>query len=224
MNLKKVFGFINNLDQNNNREWFADNKDKYLAAKADFDDFVDIVGKQLEVIDSNFRYSQAKDYTFRIYRDVRFSKNKMPYKNHFGAFIANGGRKSINAGYYFHIEPNASFIGGGLYRPQKEVLKAMRQEIYYSHKDLEKIVLKDNFRKYYPEFMPDKLKKGPKDFPKDCDAIEWLKYKSIAVSHAITNEEVVSDSFAKDVINGFKILTPMNDFINNAVRENLEVE
>ncbi len=220
--LNRVFDFIDAIDKNNNREWFAENKQFYLDAKDDFELFLDEVGKQLEFIDNNFKYTKAKDYTFRIYRDVRFSKNKAPYKNHFGAYLCNGGRKSPVAGYYLHIEPNASFIGGGIYRPNKEYLKAIRQEVYYSYKDLESIVLKPSFKKYYPEMMDDKLKIGPKDFSKDCDAINWLKYKSLAVGHGVSREEVVSENYAKEVIKGFEILKPLNDFLNNAIRENIE--
>ena len=218
--LKGVFDFIKKLEANNNREWFAENKEKYLTAKQDFEIFLDIIGKQLEEVDPEFRYTQVKDYTFRIYRDIRFSKNKAPYKNHFGAFFANGGRKTINGGYYLHIEPNASFIGGGVYSPQKEVLKAMRQEIYYSHKDFEKIILNEKFTSYYPELRDNKLKNGPKDFPKDCEAINWLKYKSFAVGHNLTNDEVVSSSFDKEVIKGFATLQPMVEFLNTAIKEN----
>ena len=222
MNLKSVFEFIQALDKNNNREWFADNKPVFLAAKAEFESFIEIIAKQLELVDSTYRFTRAKDYTFRIYRDVRFSKNKAPYKNHFGAFISNGGRKSPNAGYYIHIEPNASFVGGGVYRPEKQFLKAIRQEIYYSYKDLDSIVSSKVFSEYYPELMADKLKIGPKDFSKDSDAIEWLKYKSFAVGHAVSNAELIADDFAKDVIRGFEILRPMNSFLNNAISENIE--
>lgn len=223
MNLKNVYDFIETIDKNNNREWFAENKDFFLEAKNDFEVFLDIIGKQLEVIDADFRYTKAKNYTFRIYRDVRFSKNKAPYKNHFGAFLCNGGRKSPKAGYYLHIEPNASFIGGGIYRPEKSYLKAIRQEMYYSYKDYEKIVLNASFKEYFPTLMPDKLKTGPRDFPKDCDAIEWLKYKSFAVGHSISKQKIISDNFAKDVIDGFEILKPMNNFLNNAIIDNIQL-
>ncbi|RLD45902.1 MAG: DUF2461 domain-containing protein [Bacteroidetes bacterium] len=219
--LKRVFDFIETIEKNNNREWYTDNKSFYLDAKNDFEEFLEFVGNQLEIIDPSFHFTKAKDYTFRIYRDVRFSKNKAPYKNHFGAFLANGGRKSPMAGYYIHLEPGASFIGGGVYRPDKDYLKVIRQEMYYSFKDYEKIVLNDSFKEYFPTLMPDKLKTGPRDFPKDCDAIEWLKYKSFAVGHSISKEEIVSANFAKDVINGFSTLKPMNDFLNNAIIENV---
>jgi uncharacterized protein (TIGR02453 family) len=220
--LKNVFEFIETLDKNNNREWFATNKSMYESAKHDFELFLEDVAIELEKIDSSFSFTKAKDYTFRIYRDVRFSKNKLPYKNHFGAFLSNGGRKSPNAGYYFHIEPSGqSFIGGGVYRPQKEHLKAIRQEVYYSHKQLQQIIDNSVFKKYFGELMPDKLKRGPKDFPKDCDAIELLKYKSFAVGHKVVKDDIISDNFNKQVLKGFSILKPMNDFLNEAIKENI---
>lgn len=220
-NMPKVFDFIKSLAKNNNREWFTENKPQFLEAKLDFEKFIDFIATQLETIDPNFHHTQAKDYTFRIYRDVRFSKNKAPYKNHFGAYISNGGRKSLMPGYYIHIEPGASFVGGGLYMPQKEFLKAVRNDIYYDYKNFEKIVLEKNFKAYFPQLMDDKLKNGPKDFPKDCDAINWLKYKSFAVSHYIDDKLIYGDDFAKDVLMGFNTLRPLNDYLTHAIRENI---
>ena len=220
-NMPKVFEFIKALDRNNNREWFTENKPQFLEVKADFENFIDFIASQLESIDPNFQHTQAKDYTFRIYRDVRFSKNKAPYKNHFGAYISTGGRKSLMPGYYIHIEPDASFVGGGVYMPPKEYLKAIRNEIYYGYQNFEKIVLEKDFNAYFPELMDDKLKNGPKDFPKDCDAIAWLKYKSFAVGHSLDDKQVVGENFAKDVLMGFNTLRPLNDFLNHAISENL---
>ena len=220
--LRGVYSFIETLERNNNRDWFAENKSIYEDAKRTFEIFLEKIAVELEKIDPNFVYTKAKDYTFRIYRDVRFSKNKLPYKNHFGAFLCNGGRKSAMAGYYLHIEPSSeSFIGGGVYRPQKEHLKAVRQEVYYSYKQLEQIINNNVFNEYFGNLMPDKLKNGPKDFPKDCDAIELLKYKSFAVGHKILKADITADNFSEQVLDGFKILKPMNDYLNNAIVENL---
>jgi len=216
--LKEVYGFITLLNANNNRDWFNDNKGLYIDAKAKFDILVDYIGGEIEKFDSEYSYTNAKSCTYRIYRDVRFSKNKLPYKNHFGAFWNRGGRKSPYAGYYLHIQPGGeSFFGGGVYRPQNNVLKSIRQEVYYSYNELEKIIHSKDFKRIYPELMDDRLMRGPKDFPKDCDAIEYLKYKSLAVGHALNDEIIVKKDISAEIIDGFVTLLPLNQYINQAI-------
>jgi uncharacterized protein (TIGR02453 family) len=148
---------------------------------------------------------------------VRFSKDKSPYKNHFGAYLCNGGRKSKYAGYYVHIQRNSSFFGGGVYRPQKDVLKAIRQEIYYSMGDFTNIINNKDFKNVYSELMDDKLMRGPKDFPKDCEAIEYIKYKSYIASCELNEKQIHDKSFSAFLVNGFKLLLPFNNYINNAI-------
>ncbi len=215
--LENIFTFLVNLDRNNNREWFAANKPQYEQAKSEFAEYVTLIGKEIEKIDSKFNFSHAKDYTFRIYRDVRFSHNKSPYKNNFGAFFSIGGRKSPYAGYYLHIQPGATFFGGGIYRPEKEILNAVRQEVYYSYKEFRKVLDNKEFKKVYPELLGDKLVNGPKDFPKDCEAIDLLKYKSIVVSHAVSESELKDKSFSKHLLHGFELLLPLNQLLNTAI-------
>lgn len=216
-NLDVVFNFLKQIEKNNNREWFTANKQMYLDAQADFHKFIDIIGSEIAKFDNSFSYSQSKDYTYRIYRDVRFSKDKSPYKNHFGAYLCNGGRKSEFAGYYLHIQPGASFFGGGVYRPQKNTLKAIRQEIYYSTDDFVKLLSDKDFNKTFPKLMDDKLQRGPKDFPKDCAAIEYIKYKSYVLSHELSEKDILHKSFSTYLIKGFKLLLPVNMYINNAI-------
>lgn len=218
LQIKEIFDFLKLLEENNNREWFTDNKKFYLSAKAKFDVLVEFIGKEIEKFDPDFKFTKSKDYTFRIYRDIRFSKNKQPYKNNFGAYFSVGGRKSPLAGYYLHLQKGASFFGGGIYHPDKEKLKAIRQEIYYSYKDLDEILSEKTFSKVYSSLMDDKLINGPKDFPKDSPAIEFLKYKSFAVSHQLKDSDVFKDSFANDVLKGFAILMSLNNYLNNAIK------
>ncbi len=216
--VRKIFDFIKLIESNNNREWFNENKNIYIEAKERFDEIVCFIGKEIEKFDPEFKYSTAKNYTFRIYRDVRFSKNKLPYKNHFGAFFSVGGRKSPLAGYYFHLQRGESFFGGGVYRPDKDSLKAIRQEIYYSYKKFEEILNDKEFKNIYPSLIDDKLKNGPKDFPKDSPAIELLKYKSFAVAHKLTDEEVMSSGAINNILRGFSVLKNMNDYLNDAIK------
>ncbi len=214
---KNIFDFLELIEENNNREWFNSNKELYLSAKADFDDFVSYIGCKIEKLDPQFSFTNTKDYTYRIYRDVRFSKNKLPYKDHFGAFLSVGGRKSPLAGYYFHFKRGGSFYGGGVYRPQKDVLKSIRQEIYYSYKEFDNLINDKPFKNIFPRLMEDKLKKGPKDFPKDSPAIEFLKYKSFAVAHQLSDSEVFDKEFVPKLLKAFGVLKPLNDYLNNAI-------
>jgi uncharacterized protein (TIGR02453 family) len=216
--IKGIFDFIKLLEANNNREWFTENKELYLATKASFDKLVMHIGKEIEKFDPDFKYGSAKDYTFRIYRDVRFSKNKQPYKNHFGAYFSVGGRKSPLAGYYLHLQSGASFFGGGVYRPEKDKLKAIRQEIYYTFKDLNTILTDKTFSSFYSGLMDDKLKNGPKDFPKDSSAIDLLKYKSFAVAHNMSDDDIMKSDSIDKILHGFTVLKPLNDYLNNAIK------
>ncbi|RLD44681.1 MAG: DUF2461 domain-containing protein [Bacteroidetes bacterium] len=216
--LKDVYNFIELLNVNNNREWFNENKHLYLEAKAKFDVLVDFIGKEIEKFDSTYTFTNAKSCTYRIYRDVRFSKNKLPYKNHFGAFWNKGGRKSPYAGYYLHIQPGGeSFFGGGIYRPEATSLKALRSEIYYSYNQLDSVLNKSKFKNIYPELLEDKLMRGPKDFPKDCDAIEYLKYKSLVVGHDISDNILQNKDISAEIIEGFVTLQPLIEYINGAI-------
>lgn len=142
MNGNYILQFLTELVANNNREWFAENKGKYELALNQFTEIVNTLIAQIGEFDASIRGMQAKDCIFRIYRDVRFSHDKSPYKNHFGAYIsANGGRKSERAGYYIHFEPNASLLAGGLYCPTPPVLKAIRQSVFDNIEEYKEIVL-----------------------------------------------------------------------------------
>ena len=144
--------FLRQLSKNNNREWFNTNKHQYEAAKNDYEQFVDRLIPAIEKFDKSVRGLKAKDCSFRIYRDVRFSKNKAPYKTNFGAYIIAGGKKSMKPGYYFHVQPGGeSFVAGGAYMPSSEVLAAIRQEIDYNLKEFEGILKSKTFSKIFQE-------------------------------------------------------------------------
>ena len=136
---------------------------------------------------------------FRIFRDVRFSKDKRPYKTNFGAFIAKGGRKSMNPGYYFHIEPSGSFVGGGVYMPPAEPLQAIRNYISENGAEFLEIINDNKFKKVYPEMYDDKLKTAPKGFPKDHEFIDLLRYKSFVFSKELDNSEISSDKLVEKI-------------------------
>ena len=217
MDFDKIFHFLIDLQINNNRNWFNDNKSRYEEAKDEFLQFLGDFLPQLKALDPQINVDDPKKCMFRIYRDVRFSKNKAPYKTNFGAFFAKDGRKSGHAGYYMHIEPDHCFIGGGIYKPDAQSLKAIRQHIYDHPEDFKNIIKNDEFQSYFPEIHGEKLKRAPKDFPKEFKDIELLKHKSYAMIHPVSNEFWAQKDLKKQLLKIYKIQLPFNHFLNEAV-------
>ncbi|MCT4604375.1 MAG: DUF2461 domain-containing protein [Marinifilum sp.] len=214
-----VFEFLTQLRENNNREWFQANKKKYDKAKKDFELFIELSIEQIKIIDPEVSGINAKDCLFRIFRDVRFSEDKRPYKTNFGAFIAKNGRKSRYGGYYIHIEPDECFLGGGCYMPASNVLKAIRTEIYHHPNEFKSIIESSEFKRHFPEMYGDKLKTAPRGFPKDFDHIDLLNYKHYAVGKSVSNEIVCSNKFVEEIDKTFKALYPLNKFLNEIVQD-----
>lgn len=214
---EQILSFLKELTENNNRDWFKTNKADYDEAMEDFQKIILALSEEVRKIDTSIKEDLIKNYIFRIFRDVRFSKDKSPYKNHFGAYIANGGRKSELAGYYLHIEPGETMLAGGVYGPQKEVLKAIRNEIYYNSGKLREILATDDFTSHFGKMEGSQLKTGPKDFPKDHEAVDLLKFKDFIAWRKFTDEEVLSEDFFEHLLEAAKALKPFNDFINQAI-------
>lgn len=212
--MKEILDFITELKENNNREWFDANKQRYLSVKAQHENFIDKVIEGIRSIDPQIGKLEAKDCVFRIYRDVRFSPNKEPYKNHIGAYISRGGRKSPRAGYYIHLDPGASFAGGGIYMPSPDVLKKIRNEIYFNTDEFKSILESKEFKKNFTGLYEDKLSRPPKDFDASHPGIEYLKYKSFFVEKAFSDNDVMSATFVRKLTDSFRVLQPMNDFLN----------
>ncbi|HSI91649.1 MAG TPA: DUF2461 domain-containing protein [Adhaeribacter sp.] len=217
---KSTLDFIKDLEKNNQRDWFQENKPRYEAAKADFLELVENIMMQAESFEPALKGQQAKDTMFRIYRDVRFSNDKRPYKDHLCAYLADGGRKTINPGYYLHIKPNnQSFLGCGLWFPPPAELKAVRQEIDYNYEELKGILEAPEFKKYYKEITGDKLKTNPKGYDAENPAIDLLRHKSWNVSYAFTDEMVLSENFADTVVDLMKTVKPMIDFFMRPLQD-----
>jgi uncharacterized protein (TIGR02453 family) len=212
---RHIIEFLSGLKENNTREWFQENKASYDKARGIFESFVNELIPKIREIDPMVDMITAKDCVFRIYRDVRFSHDKSPYKPNMGAFIARGGKNSTMAGYYIHVEPGTCFLAGGMYMPQPEILKRIRDEIFYQPDEFKKIISSKAFTSYYNGFMEeDKLKKPPKGYPADFPDIDLLKYKSYAVMHKVDDQLVVSDEYMKYAIKAFQALYPLNAFFN----------
>lgn len=219
MDFNVILGFLKNLAKNNNRAWFEKNKAKYLEAKDQFDQFVTKLLHDLTDIDSSLAGLQPKKITFRIYRDVRFSKNKLPYKSNMSAGISPRGKMVDEPGVYLHIQPgNKSFVAAGLWLPEPEPLAKIRQEIDYNGDALRKIMSEKKFKKMYGDFETDYiLKNAPKGYEKDHPLVDWLRLKSFVVSHNFTDDEVKQNNFMKKVTDAYSTAKPLNDFLREAI-------
>jgi len=218
MDATLVLDFLSQLKLNNNREWFQANKKWYDDSKKEVENFVSGIITTISAIDPALQTPPMKDCMFRIFRDVRFGADKSPYKTNFGAFIAHGGRKSSYPGYYFHFEPGESMLAGGVYQPQPDTLKLLRNEVYFKSTELKSILEKPSFKKHFNQLGDfDKMKKAPKDFPADFPDIDLLKYRSYIVSQQIPDKIVVSDNYQKEVLEMVKELQPFMAFLNRAI-------
>jgi uncharacterized protein (TIGR02453 family) len=217
----QVIQFLNELSENNNREWFQKNKKWYDESREKVLFLTEVVINEIRKFDPDVPLLEPKDCLFRIFRDVRFSNDKRPYKTNFGSFIAKGGRKSMHAGYYFHIEPSGSFVGGGIYMPAAEPLKAIRQYIAENGEEFLSLINSKNFIKVYPEMMDDKLKTAPKGYSPDHEFINLLKYKSFAFSSQFDKSQILADNFIEKLVHSFKTLHPVNRFLNDALENYL---
>jgi uncharacterized protein (TIGR02453 family) len=212
--------FLSQLKKNNNKPWFDAHRAQYEAARIDFSNFIQLLIEALQKSDTTITGITAKDSQFRINRDVRFSKDKRPYKDNFGAFIARGGKKSIFAGYYFHLAPGNSFVGGGLWQPEPASLKKVRQEIDYNWDEFKSIVTNKNFKKIFGDLYKGEdmsLKRMPKGYAEDHPAISYLKLQSLIAEQKIADEDLTKATLHKKALNAFQALQPLLDFINRSL-------
>ena len=213
-----TLSFLRDIKKNNNREWFILNKDRYLLAKDNISKLVDDLLKELIKLDKKFVGLTSKECLFRIYRDVRFSKDKRPYKINIGAGLNIGGKKAINAGYYLHIEPGNSFLAGGIWLPPGDLVKKIRQEIDYNGKQINKILSQKEFKKHFGKLDEEyKLKTTPKGYNKDHPDIELLRLNSFIAWHKFSDKEIKGKNLIKQLSKSAKVLKPFLDFLNTAI-------
>ncbi|EAY28599.1 DUF2461 domain-containing protein [Microscilla marina] len=218
MNTQNILRFLADLAQNNTREWMQDNKKVYQQAKKDFEEFTSEVIEEIATFDPNITGLTAKDCLFRLHRDVRFSKDKSPYKLNFGASITKGGRKSHWAGYYLQIQPGGeSFMAGGCYMPASENLAKIRQEIDYNAEEFRKLLAADGFKKYFGTLSGEQVKTSPKGYKKDNPNIDLLRHKSFTMWHKVTDKQVLSKNYKTLIVHAFEAMKPVNDFLNTAM-------
>jgi len=219
---KETFHFLRELKSNNNKEWFDQHRPEYTRLRTAFEHFINGLILEISKFDKEAAQTTAKASIFRINRDIRFSNNKLPYKTNFGAFMANGGRKGINAGYYIHVEPGGCFLAGGIYMPSGPMLKAIRKEVYENIDEFKEILKAPEFMKHFGGKLDgDKLKSAPAGFPKDFPDLDYLKYKSYIVYKDEPDNLYQKPDFAEEVKAVFRAMAPFNRFLNHAV-ENTE--
>lgn len=212
--------FLEDLRVNNNRDWFLDNKKRYEVFKKDYQKLVSDLLDALKPLDPSLEMLEVKNCTFRINRDIRFSKDKSPYKDHIGVWISSGVKGNNRSGYYIHIAQSGCFIAGGFYCPEADDLKKIRKEIAYFYDDLEEILNNKNFKKEFTDFDRNEknlLKNPPRGYEKEHPAIEFLKLKSFETSQRFDITEVTNEDFVAKMSKKLIVLKPLNDFINRAL-------
>jgi uncharacterized protein (TIGR02453 family) len=215
---KKTFNFIKEVAANNNREWFAANKDAYEAAREDVLLLVASLLDAVSAVDPLISgESDPKKALMRIYRDVRFSKNKDPYKKNFGIWFSAKSKGGNEPGYYVHLQPGNSFVAGGYWMPEAPHLKLIRQEIDYNIGDFKDIVENPEFEKEFKLSQNDALKNAPKGYDPDDPNIQYLKLKSYEVIKKITDEEFFEPDIVNKLKSSFQTIYPLVAFLRNAI-------
>lgn len=213
-------GFLKNLARHNDKSWFDAHRKEYDAAKQDYCQFIDQLIVMIRKFDPTIDELEGKACLFRINRDVRFSKDKSPYKTNFGASISAGGKKSGLAGYYFHLEPGKSFFGGGIWMPEPDKVKKIRQEIDYCFDEFKGIIQQKSFKSIYSDLYQEddaKLSRVPQGFDKENPAGKYLKLKSWLATRSFTDAELCSKTLLADTAKAARALMPLNNFLNRAL-------
>lgn len=217
---KETLLFLEDLKANNNRDWFLGNKKRYESYKEDYHQLIRDLLEIMKPQDASLAMLEVKNCTFRINRDIRFSKDKSPYKTYMGIWLRSGSLHSEAPGYYIHIEKDASFVGGGLYCPIPEQIQKIRKEINFFYEDLQSILNDDSFRSTYGNLNREDnstLKNPPKGYEKDNPAIEYLKLKSYTATQKINNSDLTKNDFVQVISQKLLALKPLNEFINRAL-------
>ncbi len=215
MGLENAFRFLKALKKNNRRDWMLANKEQCDTAKKEAIDFVEALLVSMKPIDSAFPEIPAESCLFRIHRDVRFSKNKDPYKTNFGFSLNLYGRKSFRPGFYLHLEPGGVFLAAGMFQPPNDVLAKVRAELDFQATDFLKIVNKPAFvERIGSLWEDDKLVKVPKGFKSESPVAEFLKLKSLVAAVSYSDLEVKGPHFSKQLVKDMKLLWTFIQFLN----------
>lgn len=215
---KETIDFLKKLEKNNNREWFTANKKLFDAANNNVIAVTDNLIGRIAKFDPSVAGLDPKSCVFRIYRDVRFSKDKSPYKTNLGAFIAPGGRKAMSPGYYFHVQPQMFFSAAGKHMPDSSELLKIRNAVAANTKKFRQIVEAKKFVERFGELHGEKLSRPPKGFAADHEAIEYLKLKSFTVTEEFSAKDAASKDYPKMLAESFKAAYPMIEFLRSTLK------
>ena len=219
MNISSNLEFLKALGENNNKPWMDANKKWYETERKKLTTFVTTLIQTLSETEPAFGTVLAKDCLFRINRDIRFSKDKSPYKANFGVHLNAEGKNSIRGGYYLHIAADSSsFAGGGIWMPEAENIKKIRQEIDYNWEEFKSIIENKQFKKIFGDLNADeKLVRPPKGYEADNPAVEYSKLKSYTVFRSLSQKELASDKLADICLETFHTMRPLLAFLNRAL-------
>ncbi len=220
---KSTLSFLRDLKKNNNKAWFDEHRERYAQERASFIEFTAEMLKRIAVFDPTIADLEPARCIFRINRDVRFSKDKSPYKSHLAFSITRGGKRTPFAGYYLHLEPGSIFAGGGIYAPEPALLKAVRDEIYFCFDEFDQILKEKAFKKQFGGLSElEKLKTSPKGYESGNPALPYLANKHFVVSASISDTVVTEAKFGEQLENLFRIQKPFIDFLNRAIENTTE--
>lgn len=217
MDFKQLLGFLKKLQDNNTKEWFDAHKKQYESLRQEWLSYVTHLIQATGSFDPDIIGLEAKNCIFRINRDVRFSKDKSPYKSNFAVSLSKGGKKTEFCGYYLHIQPGECFIGGGAYAPMPDKLAAIRQEVDYNLEEFTGIITAKEFKAQFTSLSGDKLSRPPKGYEADNPAIDLLKHKDFMAYKKISETQLMDKNFDKELLKSFKAMKPLNDFLNRAI-------
>lgn len=219
--MKDILSFLSDLSNHNNREWFEANKERFRACQGTFVSFTEQLIARLTEFEPEFAGLTPRDCIWRIYRDVRFSADKRPYKEWFGTFpAAKGGKKSQHGGYYVHIQPGYCMVSAGIWNPCPDLLRALRREIEANYEEVEAIMAAPQWKRYFGDFDTEwMLKKVPAGFDPNFVHADWLKRKSFTCSTMLTDAQVCAPDFLDHVVDICRTVKPMNDFLNYTFEE-----
>ena len=215
--MEKLISFFKELEDNNEKPWFDANKKRWLEIKAEYDVFAQRLIDGLAVLDPQTKGVTVKDCTYRIYRDVRFSPNKLPYKTHIGIYVCPKGKKSGHSGYYFHIEPftDTYFIYAGLHLPQPEVIKSVREEVMLNGKGVDD-AFQACVRAGYEIHTEGMLRKVPRGWNPDDPYSFYYRMKDFGVVKNLTEKDVLSENLVENLLSEFAVTVPLNNLLNRA--------
>ena len=216
--MQLILDFLTKLGENNNKEWFSANKHLYTKANEEFKTLASKIHEEL----SKFDLLEAPK-TFRIYRDVRFSADKSPYKRNMGVHIARA-TKLRRGGYYLHVEPGASFIGGGFWQPEPHDLKRIRDEFAADPHSIQKVIQSPDFQQYFHHLSGEKLTRPPKGYDSQLPAIDLIKHKSFVASKPLSDAELLNPDFHILAADVFRTMIPFHDYMSTVLTTNLNGE